>query len=93
MGVGDDELDARETARRERAQEGEPEGAVLRRTRIQAKDLPLAMGVHSGGDDHGDVHHTPALAHALRARVEPDVRVGTGIERARAEGLHLLVEQ
>lgn len=55
--------------------------AVLARHHVDAEDLAGAVGVDRGRDEgvHGD--RAPALARLLGGVVEPDERVGAGVER------------
>ena len=60
VAVSDDQLDAAEAASHQRAQQGDPTGAVLAGHQVEAEHLPVAVGVHSGGDDHHDVDDAAA---------------------------------
>ena len=51
MGVGDDEGDAGETSGDQTSQERRPAGPVLGAEDVDTEDLPVAVGVHAGGDD------------------------------------------
>ena len=92
VGVGDDQGHAREPPGHQAAQEGRPARPVLGGDEVEAEDLPVAVGVHPGGDDDGHVDDAAALSDLLGQGVEPDVGVGTGVEGAVAEGAHRLVE-
>ena len=87
MGVGDHQAHAGETSDHETPQERGPAGSVLGRVHVKAQDLPGALRVHAGRDDHRHVHDPSALAHLLGERVQPHVGVRAGLERAGAEGL------
>jgi DNA invertase Pin-like site-specific DNA recombinase len=63
--------DAAQPARHQRAQEGQPERAILTRPHVQAQDLALALGVDAHRDDHRHAHHAPAVAHFQEGPVHP----------------------
>jgi len=87
MRVGNDQADARQTAGHERAHERKPASAVLAGHEVHPQDLPEPRGVHPGGDHDRDVHDPAALTNLLGERVEPEVGVRAGVERARTDGL------
>ena len=60
--------------------------------RVQPHDLTAALGVHRGGGDADDFHHTPTLSHAYREGIRPQVGIGLAVERAAPERGDLLVE-
>src|SRR6266542_4946772 len=59
---------------------------------VKAQDLPVAGGVHAGGHHAGDGGDPAVLADLLGERIEPDVRVGSAVQRPAAEVLHRLIE-
>ncbi len=59
MGIGDDELDAAQTAAGELAQKFCPQGLGLRGPDIHAEHLAPAVGVDRDGDDHRGGDDTP----------------------------------
>jgi len=92
VGVGDDELDAGQAAGGQRAQEGQPAGAVLAGGDVDAKDLAVAVGVDPDGDQRVDVDDAAALADLLSQCVDPDERVGPGVQGPIAERGDLVVQ-
>jgi hypothetical protein len=68
VGVAGDQLDARQAAGSQPAQERQPPGAVLRTGHVQAQDLPVAIGVDTSGDQGVHVHRPAALADLLGVR-------------------------
>jgi hypothetical protein len=92
VGVGDDELHARESSGHEVSQERGPCRTGLLRERVEADDLTTTLGVHGGCHDAGDLHDTTAFTNADGERVDPQVRVRPVVERTAAEGGDLLVE-
>jgi hypothetical protein len=91
MGVGDDELDAAETALDQAAQEAMPEGLRLGLADVERDHLAVAGLVHAVGEHQAVPDDAAAVAHLLRLGVQPEVGVAA-LERALAEGVHLLVE-
>ena len=87
-----DQLHAAEPAAREVPEERPPGGLVLAREEVEAEDLAVAVGVHGTGHDAGTADDAPALAHAHRQGVEPQVGIGAIVEGPGAEGGDLLVE-
>jgi len=59
---------------------------------IEAERFPPSLVVHPGGDHDGHVHYPAALVHFLGERVQRDVSVGAGFERARPERFDHRVE-
>ena len=92
VGVGDDEVDPKEPPGHERAQEGRPGLGVLGRDDVEPADLPPPLCVDRRGDDRRDVDHPTALAYPLGERVDPQVAIGTCLQRAVSELGHLAVE-
>src|SRR5690348_9966275 len=67
-------------SRDERAEKGEPEGAVLARPHVQAEHLPLARGGAAHGDDDRHAAHAAAeclLTHLDERGVQPQVGILT----------------
>jgi hypothetical protein len=62
------------------AQERQPTGAVFGGDHIESEYLPVAVAVHTDGDDHRDVDDPAALADLLGQGVHPHIGVGAGIE-------------
>jgi hypothetical protein len=52
----------------------------------------VSVAIHRGGHNHGHLHDPATLSHFLGQGVDPDVGVGTSVERAVAEGGHCLVQ-
>src|SRR4051812_20351668 len=71
VSVGDDELDAFQTALFERAQEAEPEGGSFRWTEAEAENLAPSLGIDAGSDYRGDRHHPAVVTHFEISGVEP----------------------
>ncbi len=91
VGVGDDQLDAREAALDERAQEAAPEGLRLALPDIEGDHLPVARLVDAIGEHERLAHNAATIADLLDLRIEPEVGVAA-LERAVAEGVDLLVQ-
>src|SRR3954467_14650326 len=92
MRVADRQLDADQAARDERAQELAPEALGLRLADVQADDL-AAAGLVDGVRDHDALAlNAAAVADLLDLGVDAQIGVAA-LQRALAEGLHLLVEQ
>ena len=72
------------------AQEGQPEGAILAGPNVHPNDLPLALGVHRGGNH--DVDDAPCFTHLLGQGVQPQVGVGLAAQGPTEEALHHLFE-
>src|SRR4029079_19269840 len=92
MRVRADQLDSAEAASEQRAQEGEPGGAVLRGDDVEAERFAEAVAVDANGVHDADVDRPSALAPLDDQGVEGDVRVGAAVERAGAEVFDNLVE-
>ncbi len=92
VGIGDHQAHAGKPSRDQAAKERCPASPVLGGVQVKAQDLPVAGGVHARGDHHRDVGDPAALADLLGERVEPDVRVGSSVERSGSEGLDHCVE-
>src|SRR5690606_9428772 len=78
MGIGDDQLHAREAAPDKVLQEVGPEDLGFRRPDMQADDLAPALGVDGHGDYCGNADDPPALAHLEIGGIEPEVRPVAG---------------
>jgi hypothetical protein len=72
--IGDDQIDAAQTAIGQRAEEPGPEDLGLRGTRGDAQDLAPAVGVDGHGDYHGDTDDPAALPALQVGRVNPEIR-------------------
>ncbi len=81
VGIGDDRSHPAETRRVQRAQELQPEGAVLARSHVRAQGLPLTVAVHAGGHDHAltliHLSQTTARSDFLGEGLQPHVGIGT----------------
>ena len=71
VGVGDDELDASETAPCQLAQKGRPEGLGLGGPDVHAQHLAPAVGIDADRDNDGDRHDAAGLADLHIGRVDP----------------------
>src|SRR5947209_10590238 len=91
MSVGDDELDAAQSASREVTQELEPERLRLARANPHADDFPYAVSVYSHGDYHRDRYDTAGLTHFHIRCVDPQIRP-VAFERTREKRVHALVD-
>jgi hypothetical protein len=60
---------------------------------MQAKDLPVALGVHTDRKQGVHVDGAPTLTDLEHQRVGGDERVRASIERPSAERLHRLVQR
>ena len=87
VSIRGDELDAGETAGDERAQEGEPGGAILGGDDVEPERLPEAVAVDGDRVHDAGVDRPAALPALDLERVQDEVRVGRAVERARAEVL------
>jgi hypothetical protein len=92
MRVGDNELDARQTARDERTQELAPKRSVSASPASRPMISRLAGLVDAVGDDQALLPHTAALADALDLRIEPQVGVAGAVQRPVPECGDLLVQ-
>jgi hypothetical protein len=92
MVVGDDELDAREAAGDQAAEEVAPGRAALAGRELDREDLPPALPVDADGDVHGLGAHDAALAHPLVPGIEDEVGEGL-VQPARGEGREAGVER
>lgn len=72
QGVGDDELDAIQTAGDQQAQEGQPAGAVLGGGDVPAEYVAVPVGVDADREQSVDVDDAAALTVLLGQRVDPD---------------------
>ena len=66
-------------------QEGQPERAVLAGAHVHTQDLTLPFGIDPRRHHHADVHDAAALTHLLGQAVQPDVGVGTTVQRPTQE--------
>jgi hypothetical protein len=73
-------------------QKGHPGGTVLGSEHVDTEHLPVAVGVHAGGDDRGHAHHPAACSDLVEGGIQPDVGVGRSIEGPVAELGHLGIE-
>jgi hypothetical protein len=89
MGVGGDQLDAGQAAGDQVAQEGQPAGAILSRTHLEAEDLAVPVAVHAGRHQGVHVDHPTALADLEHQRVCGEERVRAGVQQAGPERLDL----
>ena len=64
VSIGDDQSPA-EALDVQRAQEGQPEGAVLAGAHVHAQDIPLNGAVHAGGHHHADVDDATTFSDLL----------------------------
>jgi hypothetical protein len=81
VGVGDDELDAGQSAGGQRAQERQPAGSVLGGGDVDAEDLAVPVGVDADCDQGVDVDDPAFLSDLLGEGVDPDERVRAGVQR------------
>ena len=65
VGIGYDQFHPAEALDVQRAQEGQPEGAVLAGAYVHVQDIPLTGAVHASGHHHADVDDPPALTDLL----------------------------
>jgi hypothetical protein len=87
VGIRGDEPHAGEAAGDERAQEGEPGGAVLPRDDVEAERLAEAVSIDGDRVHDAGVDRPAALAALDLERVEDEVRVRSTVQRAGAEVL------
>lgn len=93
MSVGDDQLDAGQTAGDQRTQEGKPAGAVLAGGDVDAEDLPVSVGVTPTAISAWTLMMRPPPRTFWSAhRRDPDERIRAGVQRPVAEGCNLLVQ-
>ncbi|SNR99771.1 hypothetical protein SAMN06272737_1612 [Blastococcus mobilis] len=92
VGIGGHQLDSAEAAGGQVAEEGQPAGAVLGGSDLQAEDLPVPVGIHPGRHQRVHVDHPAALADLEHQGVGGDEGVGPGIQRPVAELGDLRVE-
>jgi hypothetical protein len=78
MGIADDEADAAEATRRERADEGRPGRAfVVAGRQLEPEDATLTAGRHPRGHERGHVHHPATDADLHVGRVQPEVGIAS----------------
>jgi hypothetical protein len=92
MRVARGQTDTAEAAGHQRAQEGEPGGAILGGDDVEAERLAEAVPVDADRVHDADVDRASALPALDLERVEGHVRVGAAVERPGAEVLHDLIE-
>ena len=85
VGIGDDKCHPVEAASDETSQERRPARSVLGAYDIDAEDLPVAVCVHSRGDDSRQGDETSALAHLVEQGVQPDLDVRPLVQGTIAE--------
>jgi hypothetical protein len=91
--VAGDELDPGQPAGDQVAEERQPAGAVFGAGDVQAEDLPVALCVHTHGQQRVHVDRAPALAHLEHQRVRGNERIRTGVQWPGAERLDLFIER
>jgi hypothetical protein len=87
VGIGDAQPDTGEPSRDQAAKQRAPAGPVLGVCRSRPRISRFAGGVHAPCDHHRDVGDPAALADLVGEHVEPDVRLGTTVQRSATEGL------
>jgi hypothetical protein len=92
VSVGGDQLDAVQATSDQAAEEAGPARAVLGGADVQPEDLPMALGVDRGGDQDRGRADPPALTHPHAQRVDPQQRVGAGVQRPVAPGVDQLIQ-
>jgi hypothetical protein len=92
MSVRDHQLHPGQAASDQVTQKRCPASPVLAGEHVHAEDLPVAVGVHPGGDHAGHIHDPPGLPALDRQRVHPHIGVGTGVQRTGPERRHLAVQ-
>src|SRR5688500_6120787 len=93
VGVGDDQLNAFQTAANQTTQELGPEGGGLRLTQAEPEDLAATVLVDDGGDSGRDRHDAPLLADLDVGGVQPEiapVAVQRPFEERQLTGVNLL---
>ena len=60
VGVRDHEGGAGKAPGHQPSEKGQPPGLVPGRDHVHAEHLPVALGIHASGDDHGHVLDAPA---------------------------------
>jgi hypothetical protein len=91
--IGGDQLDPGQAAGDQVAEEPQPAGAVLAAGDVQAEDLPVSVGVDTGGHQGVHADDPAALADLEHQRVSGHEGERTGVDqRAGAELLHVRVE-
>lgn len=92
MGVGDDELDTGQAGGDERAQEGQPAGAVLGGGDVQPEDLAVSVGIDVDRDQRVNVQDAATFADLLGQCVDPDERIRSVVQGPVTEGADLFVQ-
>jgi hypothetical protein len=95
VSVGDDQLDALETALDQALEESRPERFSFGRAEAQADDLATAFGRNHHGDYCSDRNNTAAIADFEIGRVEPQIRplaVDRPLEESVDPFIHVLTE-
>ena len=97
VGIGRDQLDPGQAAGDQVAEEAQPAGAIFASGDLDAEDLPVPVGVHTGRDQSVHRHHPAALADLEHQRVgghegERTTTAVLGVESSGAELLDVRVE-
>ena len=86
--IGGHQLHPTQTPGDQRAQERQPEGAVLARPDVDAEHLALPLAVDRGRHHDTDVDDPAVLAHLLGQRVQPQVGIRPAVQRPAEERAH-----
>ena len=92
VGIGGHQFHPAEAPSGQRPQEGQPERAVLAGAHVHTQDLTLPFGIDPRRHHHADVHDAAALTHLLGQAVQPDVGVGTTVQRPTQETVHYFIQ-
>src|SRR5690606_23271203 len=92
VAVGHDELDARQAAGDQTAQERRPGRAVFRRADVHPEDLAVTVGVDASGDEHAGGGDAAAFADPHRPRIAPHEGVRRAVQRPGSPCLDDLVK-
>ena len=90
--IGGNQFHPAEAPSGQRAQEGQPERAILAGAHVQAQDLTLPVGIDPRRHHHADVDDATTLPHLLRQAVQPHVGVGTTVQGTTQETLHHFIQ-
>ena len=92
VGIGGHQFHPAEAPSGQRPQEGQPERAVLAGAHVHTQDLTLPFGIDPRRHHHADVHDAAALPNLLGQAVQPDVGVGTAVQRPTQETVHHFIQ-
>ena len=92
VSIGGNQFHPAETPSGQRAQEGQPERAVLAGAHVHAQNLTLPVGIDPRRHHHADVDDATTLPNLLGQAVQPHVGVGTTVQGTTQETVHHFIQ-